>query len=288
MKTAAQGFRIEHDKEGEFGVRMVLEDGWHDHFGEVIRREKVTWLMLSWYAGWTDTDLSFLSLFPGMRAVEVYSWDVTDLTPLYALQGLEYLGFQVGLKKAFDLGKFPHLKRLFATCGPRVSNIAACTQLNYLNAVNYPAVDLTPISGCCGLNQLRLESRKLHSLHGINNLKALKWFSLFDCRCLESLGGIDTLDQLQTIKVRTCRKIARFPDLSRLGKLKELCIEDCGELESIQCLRGCNSLERVLIIGDTTIKDGDLSVLKTLPNLKEVRVRKRRHYNLSNQDILLP
>ena len=104
----------------------------------MIDKEEVDSLRLSFSLGWRESDVSFIRDCRNLRGLEIFSWDVVDLTPVEELEQLEFLSIQVDLKKNFDLSHFPTLKTLKLFWKPSVVNLERCTDLDELNVVDYP------------------------------------------------------------------------------------------------------------------------------------------------------
>jgi hypothetical protein len=134
------------------------------------------------------------------------------------------------------------------------------------------------------LERLQVSSRKLRCLDGIPNLKKLRIIDFAECPNLVNLAGIEQVKTLEEIEIADCNAIKSLPCLSSLERLKSLIVENCGTLKSISFLNAHKALERVLIIGNTQIADGDLTPLKTLPNLCDVRVAEG-DYNLEPDEV---
>ena len=149
----------------------------------------------------------------------------------------------------------------------------------------YPSESIEPLTSMQSLERLHVSSRKLRCLDGIANLKRLRILDLAGCPNLMALVGLEQVEALEAIEIADCKAIGSFPDLSSLRKLRSLIIENCGTLESLRFLNAHEALERVLIIGATQVADGDLTPLKTLPNLRDVRVAEG-DYNLKPDEVL--
>ena len=74
-----------------------------------------------------------------------------------------------------------------------------------------------------------------------------------------------------------------LPRIKNLKNLKVLAIS-VKEIESIKFLRNHPSVESIYF-DDTKIIDGDLEVLKTCPNLKDIVFTSKKFYNCSQKDI---
>ena len=72
------------EAENDMGQCLVLKAPWSDVFIDVIRKENISVLRLTESMWWKGKDISFLEKLQdvGLRGVEVYAWDVKDVTPL--------------------------------------------------------------------------------------------------------------------------------------------------------------------------------------------------------------
>jgi hypothetical protein len=70
----------------------------------------------------------------------------------------------------------------------------------------------------------------------------------------------------------------RIDFVRSLAALEVLRLEDDGELESLEVLGSLKNLQAVSLVGSTTVKDGDLSALESLPRLSMLAFAPRRHY----------
>jgi hypothetical protein len=58
-----------------------------------------------------------------------------------------------------------------------------------------------------------------------------------------------------------------------------------GDIESIAPIAGLTELEKFFFPVSTNVLDGDMSVLLTLPRLKNVAYQYRRHYSHKSDEI---
>ena len=268
------------------GKCFILKSTWQSSYANIINKEGVSILRLSTSAGWRGTDLAFLKDITTLKGVEIYNWDVHDLTPLYAISGLEILSVDVLLKIQIDIGRFPNLKVFMCTNSPKIKNLEQCENLEYLNITNYPYESFSEISRLKQLKRIFISSRKLNSFKGVAGLEKLEILDLYDCRKLLSLEEIQTAKNLRHIEITSCTKFSDISPLGQLSNLHYLKIENCGPIETIRCLKSCQNLESLFIIGNKPIVDGDLSVIKELPHLENISLARKRHYNLSSDQIL--
>ena len=213
--------------------------------------------------------MSFIRDCRNLRGLEVYSWNVVDLTPVEELEQLEFLSIQVDLKKGFDLAHFPTLKTLRLFWKPSVVNLERCTYLDELNVVDYPGNDLRLIGGLLRLRTLKLTSKNIEALDGLDRLSSLRVLDLFECRNLGNLTGLEKAETLEELSLSNCVNVFLFPSLSSLSRLGSVAFHECGDVASLNFLVGCTALKTLHFEG-SNILDGDLSPVLELSNLEDL------------------
>lgn len=277
---------IDHS-ESDMGKCLVLKGQWSDDFINVIREENISILRLSYSAGWKEKDISFLEKLQSssLRGVEVYSWNVTDITPLKYLPKIEYLGIQCKFTNAPDFSIFRKLRICKLLWRPKAKSVFDCLDLKLLNIVNYPFEDLQTLKKITGLNRLQIKSKKLVSLLGIESLQSLTILDLADCPNLELIMSIEMCQELQLVALESCKKLNNISSIGELEKLKDFILIDCGKIKSLHSLAKCRLLESMTFSGDTNIEDGDLTPLLNLPILKRISFADRLHYTHNRDQI---
>lgn len=201
-----------------WGPILLPTGPWSDDFIKVIKRKNITGLRFSFSFGWRDVDMSFLAGLKdlGLRKIDIYHWDVKDVSPLGFLPELESISLQTLLTTAPDFTQFKNLTHFFTNWRTKTASALNCSALEYLNIVNYPREDLENLRHMKALKSLYLSSRKLTSLKGVEDLSALEKLDLYACTQLRSLNGIEGCQRLQSVDVHSCNKLG---DLSQFGSL---------------------------------------------------------------------
>lgn len=274
--------KVEKDENG-FGKSIILNASWDDRYFSYAKLNSIESLRLSFSNGWKDSDISFLKNLIFLKNLEVYSWKVTDLKPVQEMTWLEGLSFQVDLKKAFNLMHLPELKVLKAVLNPKVKGLQTCVNLRHANLVNYPFSSLNELSKMVLMERLQLKSKKLASLDGVENMRNIRIIDLSDCGSLNDISLLSGCGSLEILEIHKCKHIESFPEMIQGSRLKRLILEDCGDIESVVFLQNCTELESVFLIGNTKVKDGNLSILKRLPRLEDFRATYYKHYNISRE-----
>jgi Leucine-rich repeat (LRR) protein len=244
-------------------------------------------LRLSWFAGWCDNDINFLSTMEFLKGVEIYgSTEIRDLTPLYSLSGLEFLGLDDYMKADLDFSKFGNLKICLIYWCSKYKHLFKVNTLKHLLINKYPYENFNELSNLKNLEILDVTSRKLQSLDGIQDLNKLKVLKLFRCTSLVDLTGIEHLTELKELDIDTCKKITNLNGAEKLKNLEIINLDNCKEIDSLRLLKNCTKLKSIFI-GDSNIKDGDFSELLMLPYLIQFLFAERKHYTLNREEVSL-
>lgn len=258
---------------------MVLQGPWTTECEKTFQKEKVTGLRLSYSLGWQQTDLSFLQSLELLRSVEIYNWNVTDITPLTALKKLGKIGIECNYKTPIDFAAFQKLEQCFLKWRPKSESIFGVSTLKELNVVNYPYYDLSTLHALKDLETLKLTSEKLSSLNGASMLGELVTLDLFRCTKLETLEGIQGAAKIVNLELDSCKNINSVEPLSKLRSLRRIAINNCGNIKSLLPLTSCKELKELFFIENTIIEDGDLSVFQNLSKLTTMWFSDRKHYS---------
>jgi hypothetical protein len=236
-------------------------------------------IRLNEHIGWEDSDLSFLTKIPCLCGVDVFSENVTDVSPLFELKKIKTLSLFCKAKVSGDFSALRYLEKVGLLWRNAFKSIFNHGTLHTINIIEYPDENLGQWITNRALRRLRLESRKLNDLNGINHFPCLRNLHLFNCRKLKSIDALRLSASIQELRISRCPAILDWTSLSSLTELRVLEIADCQEIESISPILKCQRLERLQIAGDTKILDGDLSGLASLPKLQTVLLASRKHYS---------
>lgn len=275
-----KGYFITKDEASELKC-MVLKSSWRNKFQKVLIKKNILALRLSFSAGWRESDISFVSGLP-LKSLEVYNWDVKDISPIASLKELEYLGLECNYRK-FDFSVLSNLKNCFMRYRPGSETIFSIMSLNEINMISYPFEDISPISHLKNLKTLKIQSRKLKSLKGIEELAQLEHLDLFECTQLTDIHSLVDAAKIRKLEIETCKKISDITPIGNLKDLEYLKLDNCGNINSLLPLKSCERLSTLFFVL-TYIVDGKVSFLKDL-NLQNVAFGNRRHYDCKREDV---
>ena len=279
LDKEGEGFFIDSEKIKSKKI-MVLTGPWKSEFKDIMEREDIDGLRLSKSVGWRDTDISFILDIQDLTSLAIYNYDVIDIRLLEKMPNLEHVGVYCNPKHKINFSKLKKLQYAYLHWSLRYESIFECKTLEYLNFENLRGLDLTALKELTNLHTLKISSRTLKSLHGIEVLTKLKDLDLFDCRQLLSLEGLEKLPQLKRLEIECVKKIEDIEALRELVNLEYLRVDNCGKIESLDPIHHCKKLETFFFTDSTNILDGDLNPIIELEkeNLKDTAFQQRKHY----------
>lgn len=265
------------------GACFVLTGPWRNEYSALMQLMGISALRLSSGAGWQDTDISFVSDLHFLTGIEVYSWRVKDVTPIFGIAGLRYVGLQ---SEFTSVARFDALIKL-ETCKlvwrPKVTGLEQCSKLRHVNIDNYPESDLTQLSSLSLLQRLQVSSKKLSSLQGVQLMPSLRDIDVFDCPRLQDVSWLTGCVSLRSMEFESCRKMAKIPEDLKSNCLETVELVDCGEVVSLAPLQNCINLTKLRFVGDTRIIDGDFQWMVEHQNLRNVWFANRLNYTFSRE-----
>lgn len=274
-----------HSGEKDTGPTMVLTDYWDDSLRSTMLERGIQYLTLSRSANWEDQDVNFLKSLDFLKGVGIYAYDIKDVSVLRHLPALEHIGLGCELSVELDVSHFSQLRTFYAKHNKKLINWWEVPTLERLNIENYPFEDLVPLRPLASLERLQLTSSKLKTLKGINSLKDLKILDLYRCTKLVSLESLSEVKELEEIEIETCKRIESLDEFGSLGNLKKVTLNNCGTLLSVAPLKKCLKLSGIVINGDTSIVDGNISKLLELPALKKYFFVDKKHYDAKQKEV---
>jgi hypothetical protein len=269
-------------EDGEFGKRLIVQEGWNDELEEFARTERIAELALRSVKGWQDNDLNFLPRLPWLEAIDIQHLTIGDLSPLRGMGNLVVLSLDT--PRAKIVPDFSALQRLrmfvLAYWMPGSESAFNCLNLERLLIYKYPYEDITALSRLRKLDSLSfLNTYRLKSVRGIRALQKMEYLGFFLCPKLTDIAEIAELRRIKELAFDTCKKARPFDVVGGLNGLQSLAFCNCGPIESVAALRNTPELEEFYFIESTDVRDGDLSAVASLPKLRSCFFKGRKHYS---------
>ena len=225
-------------------------------------------------------DLSFLEDFPLLLYLEV-----ADVKRVNTRQ-LDCLGNLRGLRlespgAGIDFACFPNLEIYSGDWHVDNNNLKTCRDLRRLHLWHFSprSLDLSVLRGMPRLEELKLIQTTINSLSGVETLEDLRFLKVAYAPKLESLDAFLGHDlQVRELTLEKTKKIESYDPILSLSYLRLLRLSDCPPMQNLKWIVGMKRLDFFAFV-DTDVKDGDLSPLLSLPELRYVGTADRRHYN---------
>lgn len=202
----AAPYEVRADEHG-VGSVLIAKGPWCPECSLRLSVGDILAVRLSYSAGFREADVSFLSSFPKLRSVEIYSHNVKDLEPICGLSELEAIGLQTEAKTQLHNDYFPFLRVALLQWKKGMEGLLRNETLRYFNVINFPFSDLSPLATLSHLERLALTSRKLSSLNGLEQLRSLKRLDLYACPNLTSIDLVAQCPNIVELEVESCRHI---------------------------------------------------------------------------------
>jgi hypothetical protein len=268
------------------GKCLCLKSEWKPEFAKLFESiEGLNAIRISRSNGFKNTDCLFLTEIPKpLLSIEIYTNEITDLSPLFLRNEVAYLGIQSGSKQSLDISIFPNLKQLFLHCPQKQKFTKLPPSLVCCNFVNIPYANLEFLAGAIELETLKITGRKLTALDGLNQCRSIKSIDLFSAPNLNDIEALSLCKTLTNVEVDSCKGINKLTSIETLTELRSLSIDNCGAIDSLNSVLSCTKLQHVSFIEDTFIIDGKIRQLLKLPCLNSIRFANRKHYDATVAD----
>jgi len=289
----------------ETGAHKLRISGWDlPGFEPLVRfRDQITRIFVE-----SDvTDVSALSQFSALHTLTLR--DGADQLDFAQLKQLKSLSIAGDTPEFGNLLACRSLKILSITdCGLRdLTPLAGLADLQELEISEAPLESLEGIAGLKSLRRLVLLQLPLERLDSVKKLRGLDEVVLGFLRRLRNIGVLIELPALKTLVITSCTKVSdveklgevttlesleldgiKLPSatfLAGLTQLRLLKLINAGKIPSLAFLQNLRALEVFMPALNTTIEDGDMSILLELPALRQVLYTERRHYKPRDHEI---
>jgi Leucine-rich repeat (LRR) protein len=284
---------------------LVLSGPWTPDVVRVMREEQLKDLRLSHYTEWKDKSIEFLREVPFLERLDLWAVGIRDISPLYELVNLKCLSLNMvtasiqfqrfpalqdlriaGYRREVPFKSLPALQRVdLGNWNASVySEIFHAKHLRRLSISGYTGADLSQFHELKHLEELGLGASSIKSLTGASQMPRLRRLALTLVNRLQDLSGLEDCGSLTHLSIEKAKILRNIDAISKLNDMQELGISDCPRLESIRPIRGLSKIRTVYMSHTTRVADGDLSVLKALPQLQHASFVDRPTYNCENND----
>lgn len=275
--------KIRYEK-SELGSRALLECPLSQRIHNELLRTRPEELVLNRAEGWRGDDIEFVRHYTWLKSFIILDFKIEDVYPIHALKNLVKLEIITYCKTKIDFLSFPFLKHCSLEWRRGAESIFECRSLESLFINRYKGSSSEPFARLTNLKKLSVLNAPLNEIENFKKLEELRSLRIANLPQLTSLFGLDKLKHLRHLDVSTCKKIDSLEPLSELIALDFLSVSDLGDIPSLRPIRHLKNLDTLLFTESTNIKDGDISILFDLPQLKLVSFMNRRHYSNKREE----
>jgi internalin A len=273
-----EGFLIEEHPEGR---TLVVTGDWSDRAAKVLRSGKADGLTLNYARGYRERSLDFLQEWP-LRRLMVLARTIKDFEPIYRLAAtLEHLSLTTAPTAILDCARLPNLHELWVENWQQLrDSLSAAPGLRRLGIYGYGETDLLALTDNTALQSIRLkQAPRLERLLGIEGMSDLADVLVAGAHKLHDLASLPSAaTSLATLLINTCGGVTAIDDIAALRNLSTLSVANCGNIDSLHPIAGLTELTGLYLYESTSILDGDLEPLLGLRNLRDLRMKNRKHY----------
>lgn len=274
-------------EQGVYGPRLVVTGPWSEGIRAYMESHRIDDLYLNYARGWKGSSLEFLAQVPWLKAFTILDWAIRDVSPVHHLRDLRMLEISTYCDTEIDFEIFPHMEDCKLTWRRGATSLFNSRTVRRLFLSDY-VIETSDLFGqLTQLESLSVAGGALRSLEGLRPLHHLHFLGLYNLKKLKSLRGLEALATLGSLEINECPGISHINELAQLKNLRRLEINEDGEIESLRPIAALAKIREVYFYGSTRIRDGDLSTLRTLPQLAKVSFQDRPHYNLRRDDFVV-
>jgi hypothetical protein len=263
---------------------LSVEGAWEPRLTKIMEANGLKDLRFYDIEPGRDTSVNFLRDLPTLERLSLCVNGPQDWSALYDLSNVRVLELQHVTRKV-DFTRMPQLEEVRCNWKAGLfSSLCDCEWLTRLGLDYFSGVEFRIFAKLKALRQIDFSFARVESLLGMERFPELRRFRLGPVNRLETLEHLKACEKLEYLGIDTAKKLRNIEAVGHLRNLQELFFKACPKLESLRSLWGLPSLEYFGLLETTTVADGDLSVLKTLPKLKHASIRDRKHYTHTDAD----
>lgn len=262
------------------GARAAIIKGpWKPGFVDLLVREKVDLLYLNYALGWEGEDLNFLRELTNLKYFKLIAGKVTGLHYLKNLTKLRYVSISASCNEVVDFSNLSYLRYCFLEWWKGAESIFDCINLEYLYLNSLKNIDSNRLKSFKKVRKLTIGNSTIGELNWATSLPVLEKLELIKCRKINDFKPLASCKKLKWLAINGCKGLSTIDFVAELENLEIFVFSDCGEISSIAPLTSMSSLKAVSFSGTTTIEDGDLFPLLSLPKLAMLSFSPRKHYS---------
>ena len=276
---------IDFDLSENSTTASVLND-FTRHDAERMNDMKLSRLIMR-TPSWSGGGLEYLRYAESVKYLKIFCHTHIDISVLSESPQLEQILVYGIPSGKFKINELPDISALSLNLQSshklKLYGLSSSQSLRVVEG-NIGAAYFDELTELHGLRFLNLRSSRVTELTFLNSINDLIGISLREFSGLVDLSGLLSSTKLKFLKILGSRKISTYQVFSSLRNLEVLMFDDCAPIDSLDCLRMMDNLGGVSFSGDTCVRDGKLSMLNEMKNIRYVNFVDRKHYDSVSED----
>ncbi len=267
------------------GKHFVASLDWDQDTDDAFRSESYYGLELNVGKGWNSrSNYDLLPKANQLKSIKILDLAAKDISRSEQYHDLEQIAFNCYSDMGPDFQAFPNLEALHLTWRPWCKSLNTLTKLNTLFLLGYKSKEKNLDDLPLNVESLSISQGNVKSLQALSKMEHLKRLELSYLK-VGNWAEIECAHKLEELQINSCRTLEEISFVKQIPNLKYVAFIDCGKIETLLPLSELAQIEAVYFFGDTTIVDGDLSFLESMPRLRKVAFGNKKHYNRTLSDI---
>lgn len=223
-----------------------------------------------------DYDLSFLRHYEGLRALEIFLPELTNLEAIAKyVPDITFLSVGECNKASLSLAPLASLSQLSSLSLVRnkrdfevITQLAGITDLRL---TGYQAAQVNRVADIPNLEHLHIGFGTLESLAMLEGLSALKTLDITWVKKLQDVSAIAQLAALETLSLSTLKQVSCLPEMAHLNALRAVYLDTMNGLSSLSGLQQ-SSLKELIVLNSKITPAVVAELAGCLPALERVLV----------------
>jgi hypothetical protein len=274
-------------EESDKGRTLVVTGPWNPEADRILRLGEVDGLNLNYVKGFCESSLAFFEDWP-LRRLAILDRSITNLEPIRRFaSSLEELSVEAAPEARLDLSRMANLHSVAGAWHLLRSALGQLDSLQSIMTSKYDEANMLPLIDHPNLERLTIkDAPRIESLQGITALRSLSNLGIHLARKLTDITDLaDATPSLAELRFEYCSGIASLGAIANQIDLCHLGVNDCRSIGSLSPIRHMSKLSVFHAWGSTRIVDNDLTILLQLPLLRELRLKSRKEYRPSVEDV---
>jgi|GEM_PF-5785368 len=254
---------------------LQIEGTWQNRFGKLIDNS-VQKIIID--APNAAVDLGFVEEFPNLKSIGIASQSIENFDSVKKLNKLEELSVISNKNQIINFDIEANLKILSLVWRSKFEISCLPKRIEYLSIDKGSNINWKKLlENKNSLLKVELLGCDIDSADILFKLKSLRYLSITGCKKI-AFDNVANNTSLRFIDIReTPLKTLRW--INSLKGIQIICITTAGNLDTVSNINNKDSIIGLLIAGNTTIEDGNLSSLETLRNLRNCFIIGKKHYS---------